>query len=57
MKSNDVNDHGVSNRSIGLTKKPWVTPSLEIIALESAESGTNPSKADGGGGHFNRPRS
>jgi hypothetical protein len=57
MKSNDVNDHGVSDRSIGQAKKPWVTPSLEIIALESAESGVHPSKVDAGGAHFNRPRS
>ena len=57
MKSNDVNYHGASDRSMDQAKKPWVTPSLEIIALESAESGTNPTKHDGGGGHFNRPRS
>jgi hypothetical protein len=57
MKSNDVNDHGASDRSFGQAKKPWVTPSLEIIALESAESGTHPTKVDGGGAHFNRPKS
>jgi hypothetical protein len=57
MKSNDVHDHGASDRSIGQAKKPWVTPSLEIIALESAESGANPRPHDGGGGHFQRPRS
>ena len=57
MKSNDVNDHGAFDRSMGQAKKPWVTPSLEIIALESAESGTHASHVDGSGGHFNRPRS
>ncbi len=57
MKSNDVKHHGVSDRSIDQPKMPWVTPSLEIIALESAESGVHPSKVDGGGGHYNRPRS
>jgi hypothetical protein len=57
MKSCDAKDHGVSGHITGPAKKPWVTPSLDIIALRSAESGTNPSKVDGHGGHFNRPRS
>jgi hypothetical protein len=57
MKSYDVTDHGVSDHIMGQAKKPWVTPSLEIIALESAEGGTRPSRADGSGGHYNRPRS
>ena len=43
MKSHDVSNHGTT----GLVKKPWVTPSLEIIALESAESGTHRSQLDG----------
>jgi hypothetical protein len=57
MKSNDVKDHGVSDHITGQAKQPWVTPSLDIIALRSAESGTNPSRVDGHGGHYNRPRS
>ena len=57
MKSHDVNDHGASDQFAGQAKKPWVTPSLEIIALQSAEGGTHPSKVDGIGAHFNRPRS
>jgi hypothetical protein len=57
MKSYDVNDHGRSDHPTGQAKRPWVTPSLEIIALKSAEGGTHPSKVDGSGGHFNRPRS
>jgi hypothetical protein len=56
MKSNDVNDHGASDRSMDQAKRPWVTPSLEVIALESAESGHSPRGTDGGG-NFNRPRS
>jgi hypothetical protein len=56
MKSYDAKDHGASDQ-VGQAKKPWVTPSLEIIALKSAEGGTHPSKVDGGGSHFNRPRS
>ena len=43
MKSYDVQDHGASDQVAGQAKKPWVTPSLQIIALKSAESGTHPS--------------
>jgi len=57
MKSYDAKDHGASDQIAGQAKKPWVTPSLEIIALQSAEGGIKPSHADGAGGHFNRPRS
>jgi hypothetical protein len=57
MKSYDANDHGASDQVAGQAKRPWVTPSLEIIALQSAEGGTHPSKVDGAGGHYNRPRS
>ena len=57
MKSYDVNDHGASDRVAGQAKKPWVTPSLQIIALKSAEGGTHFSKVDGSGSRFNHPRS
>ena len=57
MMSYDANDHGASDQIAGQAKKPWVTPSLEIIALKSAESGTHFSTVDGGGAHFNHPRS
>jgi hypothetical protein len=57
MKSYDAKDHGASDQVAGQGKKPWVTPSLEIIALKSAEGGTTPSRHDGNGGHFQRPRS
>jgi hypothetical protein len=57
MKSYDAKDHGASDQVAGQAKKPWVTPSLEIIALKSAESGTHPSRVEGGGAHFQRPRS
>jgi hypothetical protein len=57
MMSYDANDHGVSDQIAGQAKKPWVTPSLEIIALKSAEGGTHPSHADGAGGHLQRPKS
>jgi hypothetical protein len=57
MNSHDVKDHGASDLIVGQAKKPWVTPSLQIIALKSAEAGTHASRTDGPGGHFNRPRS
>jgi hypothetical protein len=57
MKSYDVKDHGVSDHIARQVSKPWVKPSLDIIALKSAESGTNPTRVDGHGGHYNRPRS
>jgi hypothetical protein len=57
MKSYDAKDHGASDQVAGQAKKPWVTPSLDIIALKSAEQGTHPSRSEGGGAHFQRPRS
>ena len=57
MKSHDVNDHGATGQSMGQAKKPWVTPSLQVIALQSAEGGTHLSNSDGVGAHSNRPRS
>ena len=47
MKSHDVTDH----------KKPWVTPSLQVIPLQSAEGGHNLASSDAVGAHTNRPRS
>jgi hypothetical protein len=57
MNSYDVKDHGATAQGNGQIKKPWVTPSLQIIALKSAESGAHLSRTDGSGGHFNRPKS
>ncbi len=51
MKSYEVQDHGVSDRVAGQAKKPWVTPSLQIIALESAEAGHPGPILDGHGSH------
>jgi hypothetical protein len=56
MKSYDQ-DHGASDQLQGQAKRPWVTPSVQIIALESAEAGTKPSRIDGPGGHFQRIKS
>jgi hypothetical protein len=57
MKSYDNQVHGNCYRLAGEAKEPWVSPSLEIIALQSAEGGTHPSNTDGSGGHYTRPRS
>jgi hypothetical protein len=51
MKSYEVQDHGVSDQVTGQAKKPWVTPSLQIIALESAEAGRPGVILDGHGSH------
>lgn len=56
MKSNDVHHRGASDQSMDQAKKPWVTPSLQIIALESAEGGNTHHGTDGNGS-FTRPHS
>jgi hypothetical protein len=57
MKSHDVNDHGASGQGSGQVKERWISPSLQVIALETAEGGTKLSQTDGVGAHSNRPRS
>jgi hypothetical protein len=57
MNSYDVQDHGATGPVNGLAKRPWVTPSLEIIAIKSAENGNTRLSIDAHGGHFNRPKS
>jgi hypothetical protein len=56
MKSYDVNHRGASDQVTGQAKKPWVAPSLQIIAIQSAESGTHRAPQDGTG-HFSHSRS
>jgi hypothetical protein len=52
MNSDTIKDHGATDRLNGQARKPWVTPSLQIIALKSAENGfRHPSRIDGLGGH------
>ncbi len=46
-----------ANQFMAPPRKQWVKPSVEVIALESAENGNNPSQADGGGAHAIKPRS
>ncbi len=57
MKSHEADDHGVAGQNSREAKKPWMTPSLQFIALESAEGGTHLSTSDGVGGHAARRRS
>ena len=57
MKSHDVKDHGASDQVAGQAKKPWVTPSLQVIPLKNAEGGTHLSTSDGVGSSTQRPRS
>lgn len=46
-----------ANEFLAPPRRPWVKPSVEMIALESAENGLNPTRVDGGGAHFVKPRS
>jgi hypothetical protein len=57
MNSNNVQDHGATGRLNGQDKKPWVTPSLQIIALKSAENNLQKGAHDGFGGKITRSRS
>ena len=57
MNSDTVKDHGATDRLNGQARKPWVTPSLQVIALKSAENGTKHTHIDGPGrfGFFESP--
>jgi hypothetical protein len=57
MNSDTIKDNGATDRLDGQARKPWVTPSLQIIALKSAENGKLLHKLDGIGSHTLRPRS
>ncbi|MGB8539217.1 MAG: hypothetical protein WCD57_22525 [Acidobacteriaceae bacterium] len=57
MNGDTIKDHGATDRLNGQTKQPWVTPSLQIIALKSAESGFQHLAPDGPGGHPGRGKS
>jgi hypothetical protein len=52
MTSYDVKDHGTTAPLSGQAKKPWVTPSLQMIAVKSAERGPQNTHLDSGGGHI-----
>jgi hypothetical protein len=57
MNSDNIKEHGATDRLTGQARKPWVTPSLQIIALKSAENGSTRLAVDSGGGHRTRPKS
>jgi hypothetical protein len=57
MNSDNLKDHGATDRLNGQARQPWVTPSLQIIALKSAESGFRHLSPDGPGGHQGRGKS
>ncbi len=47
MTSYDVKDLGTTAPPGGQAKKPWVTPSLQMIAVKSAEHGPLKTHFDG----------
>jgi hypothetical protein len=57
MNSDIIKDHGATDRLNGQAKQPWVTPSLQIIALKSAENGSRHVAPDGPGGRPGRGKS
>ncbi len=57
MNSDTIKDHGATDRLNGQARKPWITPSLQIIALKSAENGRQLRKLDGFGSHPLQSRS
>jgi hypothetical protein len=57
MNSDTIQDHGATDRLNGQARKPWVTPSLQIIALKSAENGKQQNRRDGFGSNTFRPKS
>lgn len=57
MNSDTRKDHGATDRLNGQAKQPWVTPSLQIIALKSAESGNRHLAVDGPGSRAGRGKS
>jgi hypothetical protein len=56
MNGDTIKDHGATDRLNGQARRLWVTPSLQIIALKSAENG-NSGKHDSHGGNPGRGRS
>lgn len=53
MNNNYVGSLREADQDSTKEKKPWVKPSIETIALESAENGFTPSRYDGSG-HYSR---
>jgi hypothetical protein len=57
MTSHNVPVHSEAEGSMAMFKKPWAKPFVEVLALESAESGFKTSVTDGHAAHSSRPRS
>jgi hypothetical protein len=58
MNSDTIKNHGATDRFNGQARKPWVTPSLQILALKSAENGSlHFSRLVGRGGHAGQGKS
>jgi hypothetical protein len=57
MNSDTIKDHGATDRLNGQARKPWVTPSLQVIALKSAETGLVGKIHDAHGGNPGRGKS
>ncbi len=57
MNRDNVKDHGATDRLSGEAKKPWITPSLQVITLKSAENGHTRLAPDSVGAKFSRPKS
>jgi hypothetical protein len=57
MNSDTIRENGATDRLNGQARKPWVMPSLQIIALKSAQNGRQIHKLDSIGSRTIRPRS
>ena len=57
MNSDTIKDRGATDQLSGQARKPWVTPSLQIIALKGAEFGKNHGTRDGFGSGAVKSRS
>jgi hypothetical protein len=56
MNSYNVQVHSETTQLSGSDRKRWATPVIEVIALDTAQGGVNPSNRDHHG-HFGGPRS
>jgi hypothetical protein len=57
MNGDTIKDHGATDRLNGQARKPWVTPSLQVLTLKSAENGLTGTIRDSRGGHPSRGKS
>jgi hypothetical protein len=57
MNGDTIKDHGTTDRLNGQPRKPWVTPSLQVLTLKSAENGTTGTIRDNRGAHPLRGKS